>query len=155
MNWKDELNDYFIKNKMFRVKYLNDILHENLNEYALYIDQFNGIKANFKSINTHLLKDIKLGVIEIIVDTSSYPHKFNIECYFNELGNLCLKYPLDYDYNAKNSATFNPELKKDDYHLYNEDEINDLERIEKEFIFQLLNTRIINFIEANKKSQHS
>jgi len=156
MNWKDELNEYFIKNKMFRVKYLNEMLHEYLNEYVLYINEFNGIKVNLnlKFPTSSLLKEIKIGVIEIVIDTS-YRHKFNVDCYFNELGNLCLKYPYDYDYRTEIEAIFNGELKEVDYHLYNEDEINDLERIEKEFIFQLLNTRIMNFIEAERKSNGS
>jgi hypothetical protein len=68
---------------------------------------------------------------------------------------LCLKYPYDYDYQTELKATINDQLKKIDYHLYNEEEISDDERIEKEFVFKLLNTLIINFIEANKKSQHS
>ncbi len=74
INWKDELNDYFIKNKMFRVKYLNDMLHDYLKEYVACVNEYNGIKAKFNAITTHLLKDIKLGVIEVIVDTSSFPH---------------------------------------------------------------------------------
>ena len=155
MNWKDELHDYFTKNEIYRVKYLNDLLYNYLKEYVLYIDEYNGIKVNLKQISTRLLKDCKLANIEIILDTSSFSHKFNVECYFNEQGNLFLKYPYDYDYNSKLKSTFNDEFKKDDYHLYKEEEISDDERIEKEFIFQLLNTRIINFIEANKKSQHS
>jgi len=97
MNWKDELNDYFIKNKMFRVKYLNDMLHDYLKEYVLYINEFNGIKASIKLVSTRFLKDCKLANIEIIFDSSPFPHKFNVEYYFNENGNLFLKYPYDHE----------------------------------------------------------
>jgi hypothetical protein len=155
MNWKDELNEYFIKNEMFRVKYLNEMLFEFLKEYVLFISEYNGIKANLKPISTPLFNDIKIALIEIVIDTTSGRHGFKIECYFNNQGNLFLKYPYDYSYKGQLSAILNPELKKDDYHLYNEEEISEEERIEKEFIFQLLNTRIIKYIEAEKLSRHS
>ncbi len=157
MNWQDDLFEYFTTNKMYRVKHLNNLLHNYCKEYVLFLNEFNGMTAKFNPDYGKELPGILIGGMYISIRTDYLLiQEFKITCYFNQLGKLCLKYPDGYDYDKDWKSLLDKSTDKEkDFHSYEEDEINDPERIEKEYIFQLLNTRIKNFIESEKVNQSS
>ena len=156
MDWKDDLFDYFTSKNIFRIKYLNDMLHIYLKEYVNFLNEFNdSLIAKYNETYSSEVPGIPIGVIEIIIRTDKMNEEFSITSYFNKTGQLCIKYSDDYDYNAelKHITGKNSDVKKD-FHKYEEEEFDEPEKIEKEYIFQLFNNRLKSYIDKELSKLH-
>ena len=154
MDWKEEIENSLVAKGMHRVKYLNDNLVEYCKEYVKYLNEFNGINAtekigsmvdteykyhpNFEVNGSRIIKIGGLGSGGIIGLGD-----FTLYCYFDWKRNLCLKYPIDLDgTNFQKKVVYGIEL------------ITEPERFEKDFIFQVFNKKVKQYIEMidNHKS---
>ena len=158
MNWKDDLNEYFTSNNMYRVEYLNNMLNEYCKEYILHLNEFNGIIAKFKTEVSYEVPDlpagVKLGKLEINFKSNELHVTFVMTCYFDKYGKLRFIYPSDYNYAAEFKDIFEKTSdEKKDFHIYESDEFNEAEKIQKEYIFQLFNERFKQYIEKQKSNK--
>ncbi len=154
MTWKEDITEYFAKNNVFRVKYLNDMLQGYCKEYILFINEFNGITATFNPEYSSDVPGILICVIDIGFSNDTMKDELKISCYFDNLGNLQIRYPDDYNYNAEwKHVTGKSSSTKKDFHKYQKEEVNEPEKIEKDYIFQIFNERLKQYIETQKSKQ--
>jgi hypothetical protein len=152
-DWKSTIGEYFAKNNLFRLEYLNENLFSCCEQYAKYLSEFNGVKATagkepFKRDYDDIFEGIQFGIIlSVSIRTATKEYKdFKMSCFFNSKGHLITKSSVDYNING----FLFPDNKKDDYYIYMEEEFQEPEVVEKEYIYGLLNSRLINYIEILK-----
>lgn len=125
------------------------MLHGYCKEYVGFLNEFNdNVRASF-SPSYDSVPGILAAVIDINFRTDYIDENFKIICYFDKSGNLFLKYPDDYNYYAemKHVLGENSDTKKD-FHVYQEEALNEPEKLEKEYIFQLFNNRIKQYLDV-------
>lgn len=152
MDWKEDLGDYFATNDMFRIQYLNDKLVEYCKEYMQYINEFNGVKGTLKqgeptygymsNINKNEMH------IDIVVGNMKEIYPFILSCYFDMNANLIFDYSKYLDYKRKMFEGIG--VSKDKMVIYTkENEVcSEDEKIEKGYIFQLLNNALKKHIDT-------
>lgn len=141
-DWKGTLGEYFGNMGIHRVKYLNEKLMSNCMEYVAYLNEFEGVSAKLESYRQGFIQGGATMCIEISTDTKHYK-QFKLSCIFNNSGNLILVSTTDYDYNLFPSA----QKEAGDNWTYQEEELSEPERVEKEYQFESFSIRLKNYIE--------
>lgn len=157
-DWKQNLTVFFNENKVYRIKRLNDDLESFCKEYLSFINEFYGVGSRIEHGDS---LDGEVYKINMYIGFNSWagklqPYKtFRITLYYNQDGNLILKHSVDFRWDEKHSDSVKHGVDdKKDYYTYKEEEIDDLLRHEKEFIFQLITNRLTNYIALQKKKEN-
>lgn len=154
-DWKSNIGEFFTKQGIYRLKFMNQKLFEYFTEYMSYLNEFHGIHARTDRVE-HLgsgLWDINL-YINFHLNYTSKLHEagFILQGQFNETGNLLINYSTGYNWAGRINATIKSKDEDVDFHSYKEEELTGPEILEKEYIFQLINQRLMNYVEAvNRK----
>lgn len=152
-DWQSNIGTYFAENKIYRVKYLNEKLVVYCKEYVDYLNEFYGVKA-IRSDDNNSMYHPDIGnspIFKFIISVNIRTKKdefegFKIQCFYNTEGHLCLESATGLDYMKGLNS-------KGDYARYRTEVFDEPEILEKEYIFQLINQRLMNFIEKLKKDQ--
>jgi len=152
MDWKTDIGNYFVENNVLRIKYLNDRLMEYCKEYIKYLNEFMGITAKIEQRELYKFGIYKIDInVEIIIGgMMNELCPFKMSCYFDEKGKLCLKYSDDYNDEAEIKNLCDNSTENKDFQIYSKEEITEPEKVEKEYLFQLFNNRLKQFIDLQK-----
>jgi hypothetical protein len=148
-DWKGTIGNYFAKNGIFRIEYLNKNLKLFCDEYVKYFSEFHRVSTSLKSeyYEGVMGYQLKFGMPTV----SSHP--FVLFCVFNLEGHLFLKVSVDFDFSSELKGLFKDENEDKDFYIYSEEKLAEPEMHEKEYLFQLFNARFIQYIETIKVSQ--
>jgi len=149
-DWKATMGVFFTENKLFRLDYLNKNLKTYCDEYVKYMNEFHDVNASIK--NEYLENGIQgYGIHVVMRNLSCIP--FKLSCGFNLDGHLFLKTSVDYNYSLELKGVFEDDDENKDYYIYQEEVLSEPEIFEKEYLFQLFNTRFIQYINTIKVSR--
>jgi hypothetical protein len=153
-DWKSNVGEYLTKKGIYRLKFLNEKLYEYCSEYTIYLNEFQGIRASVNRgdyIGSGLWETILYIDLDLINTGRINNIGFILACKFTETGNLFIQYSTGYNWEGRIKATVRGIDENTDFHSYKEEVISGPETLEKEYIFQLINHRLINYIEALKR----
>ena len=156
-DWKSNIGSFFYQNGIFRKEYLNDKLRDNCKEYSKYLNEFQGIvtevgrykhivdeETSFETLITiHLNHEVCNGRI------MNAPFKIGLS--FNGADNLFIKYSTFYDFRKKTLRIIKGKGDEIEPYSYKEENLNESEIHEKEYVFQIINQRLTNYIELMEK----
>ena len=155
-DWKSNIGEYFSGKGTFRLDYIKDKIIKDCEEYLKYLDSFNGIRPG-RPISRDIEDKSYDFVMKINLDKMGgriYEAPFIMGIDVNDEGNFNIMYSVCYDWGKRydwSNGIANLLKKnidpKDLYH-YEEEEITEPERLEKEWFFQLITERLINYIES-------
>lgn len=145
-DWKTNLGDFFAINGIYRIKFLNEKLKTYCDEYVNYLNEFYNVKATIRP--EYHQREIQRYEISISVHQYSPTNlsPFKLYCVYEETGHLFLKTSVGFDYRAALSGA---EEKVDPY-KYQEEIFDEPKIDEKEDLFQLFNSRFIEYINRIK-----
>ena len=153
-NWKSNIGDIFARHGNYRLKLLNSNLKVVCKEFIEYLAEFDGITASLKDgerIETHST------LYETRISISSNDHfpnaSFILNCYYDNRSFLMIQYPVYYDYGAEMKTLFEEnshKSKQDDFYEFEQEELTEPERFEKDFIIQLIINRFERYIDTMK-----
>ena len=173
-DWKTNIGEQFAERGIYRLKYLNDKILNDCSEYCNYLEEFEDLIVEIKSIsslNTYD-EDSPYKVFERLVDagglhkiwliTINFRLNYNIALYSApfQLGfvytghdGLIIKYTKLHSSRKafKNVLTKRNGKKRGDAYVWEEEKLKEPEVLEKEYLFQLLNNRLTNFIDQTIK----
>jgi len=147
-DWKATLGTFFTENSSFRIEYMNKNLKTFCDEYVKFLKEFHYIHATNQI--EYFGRDGSGCRIEVEMQNISRK-PFKLYCVYNLDGHLFLKTTVDFDFPRENP--FEDEDKNEDYYKYQEEELPEPEIFEKEYLFQLFNTRFIQYINTIKVSR--
>ena len=149
-DWKSNIGEYFGKNNVYRLEYLNSNLYSYCTEYINYLKEFENIRAtvmrepykgghyaSFEGIKYGLLVTVGMGPISPVF------FDYKMSCFFNVDSHLIIESAVDCN-------LFMNKTNRESYE-YQEEEFSETEKVEKEYIFELFNLRLIRYIETLKK----
>jgi hypothetical protein len=148
--WKSNIGEYLTKKGIYRLKFLNEKLYEYCSEYKIYLNEFQGVHTSLDKgdyIGFGLWETVLYIDLDLINTGRINNVGFIFSCRFNERGNLFMKYSTGYNWEGRIKATVKG-IDNNDFHSYKDEEIFGTETLEKEYIFQLINYRLISYAEA-------
>lgn len=151
MDWKEEIGNYFGSNNIYRTEFSNKILAEILKEWISYLNKFQGVTASIDltpEYDNGEALPVLSGIIQIRTKYTEYfPFKFKI-CYKTREDEglfINLKYSIGVDIKI---AIDNIK----DAHIYELEQLFEPEIFEKEYVLQLLNLRLMGWIDKMKRN---
>jgi hypothetical protein len=148
--WKSNIGEYFSKKGVFRLKFLNGLLYDHCKEYVKYVGEFHGISASVVLVKTGI-QDVSGCLIYINMDFLDPIRRENsgfvMNIWYNDEARLYMKYSIFFKWGLCIKSSLISDNREKDFHEYLEEELSEPEIIEKEYIFQLINARLINYIE--------
>jgi hypothetical protein len=179
--WKNNLGKQFAQRGIYRLKYINDSLQSNLKEYCRYLNEFFDLNASSGTVNnsdtynsnspykvfeemvdasrTHSIFLIVVN-FKIEYDAALYYGPFKLGILFTGHDGLNIKYTKQYSTvrSLRNALDINDRQKKREPYEWAEEKFTNPEILEKEYLFQLINNRLINYmdetVKVNRSRQH-
>jgi hypothetical protein len=142
-DWKTNLGEFFASNGLFRLKFLNEKLKIYCDEYVNYLNEFYNVQATIR--REYHQSDIN--GYEISVALRHYQDEpFKLFCVYEESGHLFLRSSVDYNYRTALRAVLKVTEKTVDPYKHHHETFDEPEIYEKEYLFQLFNSRLIEYL---------
>ena len=151
-----DVDDIAPENGAYRLKYIQDKLRKDCDEYITYLNRFDGIRAGYLRYN--YIGEISFDfVLEIHLDRIHNGNLINapfiMGIRINEEGTFYLMYAAKYDWSAQIKSMMKNDREPKGLHAFLIDEISDPERFEKEFMFQVFNQRLTGYVDSFNKNK--
>lgn len=146
-DWKTNLGEFFAENGLFRLKFLNEKLKTYCDEYVCYLNEFYDVRATIRrEIHQRDIYGYDLSVSE----RQHNDQPFKLFCVYEETGHLFLKTSVEYNYLVAMRGLFTEPEKTVDPYTYRKEVLDEPEIYEKEYLFQLFNSRLIDYFNKIK-----
>ncbi|MGZ2369506.1 hypothetical protein ACXR6G_06945 [Ancylomarina sp. YFZ004] len=155
-DWKTNIGKFFAKHGTLRLKYLNDKLYTDSKEYNKYLEEFNGIRSELRAheyIGEKSFQTVLKIHLDRIYEGRIMNAPFVIGLEFQDNGSLFMKYSTNYSWNAKIKSIVKNKEDEIEPYSYQEEELDEAEVYEKEYVFQLINQRLIGYVECVRNSR--